>query len=403
MYRFLRQTIVLSAVITSGFAPPAALAGCGVREIRSIVQHAIEPLRRQYHVPGMAVAVVFGKETCFFNYGVASKQTRKPVSNETLFEIGSLSKTFAATLASYAQIKGRLSFADDVSQYLPSLRNSVFDHVNLLQIATQTSGLPLNVPDGIVDRVQLMGYLRAWRATDKPGTHRVYSTIGAGLLGLIAAKSLQLSYDAAIERKLFPAFDMTHSYLTVPGSALGDYAQGYTVADAPIRLKIGVLGLEAYAIRSCTADLARFIEANMGLIKVDDVWQRAAANTHYGYFESAGMTQSLIWEQYPYPTDLSALERGNDLIGLDVPTQRLVPPLPSRRDVLIDKTGSTNGFSTYVAYVPEKNIGVVMLANKYFPINDRVAAAYGILTALGDLLPARPGPARAHESRRRAP
>jgi beta-lactamase class C len=60
------------------------------------------------------------------------------------------------------------------------------------------------------------------------------------------------------------------------------------------------------------------------------------------------------------------------------------PPLQSKDDVLINKTGSTNRFAAYVAFVPERNMGVVLLANKSYPIDARVTAVYEILTRLDD-------------------
>jgi beta-lactamase class C len=56
--------------------------------------------------------------------------------------------------------------------------------------------------------------------------------------------------------------------------------------------------------------------------------------------------------------------------------------LPPQEDVLINKTGSTNGFGTYVAFLPGKKIGVVLLANKRYPNEARVTAAHEMLNRL---------------------
>jgi CubicO group peptidase (beta-lactamase class C family) len=354
-------------------------------EIKEIVDGAIGPLIQKNNIPGMAVAVTRNGQNYFYNYGVASKQTLQPVTAATLFEVGSISKTFTATLASYAQRDGRLALNDSASKHLPTLRGSSFDKVSLLNLGTHTAGgLPLQVPDEIGNETQLMDYFRHWQPPYPAGARRVYSNPSIGMLGMIAAGSLNESFEDAIEKKLFPALGMTHSYINVPAGQIGNYAQGYTRQDKPIRMQAGVLASEAYGVKSNTADLIRFVQANMQAFKLDEKWQRAIVDTHTGYFKAGELTQDLIWEQYAYPATLKRLLAGNaDAMAYRATAAtRLTPPLPPRNDVLINKTGSTNGFAGYVAFIPSKKIGIVILANKNYPIEARVRAAYRILTAL---------------------
>ena len=208
---------------------------------------------------------------------------------------------------------------------------------------------------------------------------------------MITAKSLGEDFTALLEGKLFPAFGLKNTYLDVPASRLDDYAQGYTTKDAPIRMAPGVLATETYGVRTTAGDLLRFVEANMGMLALDEKWRRATTGTHIGYYQIGGMTQDLIWEQYPYPVELKTLLDGNsDQVILEAnPAVRLDPPLPPQEEVLMNKTGSTNGFSTYVAFVPARKTGVVLVANKRYPIDARVTAAGEILARLTDRAPAR--------------
>jgi CubicO group peptidase (beta-lactamase class C family) len=351
------------------------------------VSKVIRPLMKQFGIPGMAVGIVVKGQSYVYDYGVASKETMKPVSDNTLFEIGSDTKTFTATLASWAQITGKLSLSDFATRYLPSLRGSNFDRVSLLNLGTHTSGgLPLQVPDGITNNAQLTAYFQNWKPAHAPGTYRTYSNPGIGMLGMIAAKTLNEDFVALMEQKLLPELGMKQTYLDVPKAQMENYAQGYTTKDTPIRMVPGILAPEAYGIRTTAGDMLRFIKANMGLLDLDRTLRRAISDTHTAYYRVGTMTQDLVWEQYHYPVGLPELLAGNSarVIFEANPAVRLDPSLRPRDDVLINKTGSTNGFSAYVAFVPEKKLGIVLLANKSYPIDARVTAAYKILTRLDD-------------------
>jgi len=363
--------------------PPTGM-GDGVAQV-------IRPLMERYGIPGMAVGIVVKGKDCVFDYGVQSTATGVPIGHDTLFEIGSISKIFTATLASYAHITGKLALSDRASQYLPSLQGSSFDKVSLLNLGTHTSGgLPLQVPEEIKNNDQLMAYFQSWKPTYTPGTFRTYSNPSIGMLGMIAAKSMHADFIELIERNLFPALGMRSTFLNVPSARTKHYAQGYTTHDVPVRMTPGVLWSEAYGIRTTSSDMLRFVKANMHMLNVDQKWQDAITATHTGYYRIGAMTQDLIWEQYHYPVELDQLLAGNStkLIFESNPATELDPPVRPRGDVLINKTGSTSGFAAYVAFVPGKRIGIVLLANKSYPIDARVTAAFEILAHVAGTQPA---------------
>ena len=382
------KSLLISTLVSSCFIASSTYGESNNKrkDISGVMDSVIRPLMQQYRIPGMAIAVIVDGESYFYNYGVESLETQRPITNKTLFEIGSASKTFTATLASYAQVNGDLALSDSASKYLPSLRGSSFDNVSLLNLGTHTSGgLPLQVPDAVHNDDQLMNYFRQWKPSYAAGTYRIYSNPSIGMLGMITARSMNEHFDDAIEKKLFPMLGMTHSYINVPLDQMKDYAQGYTKQGAPIRLSAGALSSEAYGIKSSTPDMIRFIAANMQMIKMDGKLQRAINDTHIGYFRAGEITQDLIWEQYPYPVELKQLLAGNSDAMAYQATKviELNPPLQPQANALINKTGSTNGFATYVAFVPGQKLGIVMLANKNYPIAQRVSATYQILTRLG--------------------
>jgi beta-lactamase class C len=389
--RSLKIAIVIAFLLTlwAAFAHPAKsyAADAPPDRVRHAVDDAVRPLMAKEHIPGMALGITVAGKTYVFNYGVASTETKKPVTDDTLFELGSISKTFTATLTSWAQVEGRLSLSDKVEKYLPSLRNTPFGSVTLLNLGAHTpGGLPLQVPDEVHNEEQLMQYFKAWRPSCAPGACRTYSNPSIGTLGLITAKAMGQDFTALMQQRLLPALGMNSTFIEVPAAKMPDYAEGYTHDNKPIRMTKGVLFAEAYGIKSTAADMIRWLEANMSELKLDAKLQRAISDTHTGYFKAGVMTQDLIWEQYPYPVELKTLLEGNSpaMIFDATPATAIKPPLPPQQDVWINKTGSTNGFGAYVAFIPEKQVGIVILANKSFPIEQRVTMASQIIQAIGD-------------------
>ena len=154
------------------------------------------------------------------------KQT--PVTDETIFEIGSISKTFTATLATHAEATGKLKLTDTAAKYLPELSGTDFGNLQLFHLGTHTvGGIPLQVPDEVQTREQLLEYLRTWKPAYKTGTMRTYANPSIGALGWITAKSLGQDFSTAMTQTIFQPLGLTSTYLSIPAQKMSSYAWGY--------------------------------------------------------------------------------------------------------------------------------------------------------------------------------
>jgi beta-lactamase class C len=352
---------------------------------RQVSDEVILPLMQQHGIPGMAVGIITPEGQWAFCYGAASTSEGKPVSEDTLFEIGSLSKTFTATLACYAEVKGKLSLSDPPGKFVPALQGTNLDRVTLRHLATHTSGgMPLQFPETVTNDEQMMTYLSQWTPAYSPGAYRTYANPSIGLLGLITARAFGVDFVPLMQGTLYPLLGLKSTYLEVPPGELGRYAQGYSKTNEPIRMSPGVFDAEAYGARSTVRDMLRWVAANLGQADLDGDVQKAIRATHTGYYRVGPMIQDLIWEQYSYPVDLADLLTGNsaEISYQPNPVVAITPPLAPQRKVWINKTGSTNGFGAYVAFVPETGSGIVLLANRNYPVAARVKAAHSILSRL---------------------
>ncbi|WP_182033974.1 class C beta-lactamase [Vibrio diabolicus] len=353
-------------------------------QLKSVVDECAKGLMNEYDIPGLAVAVTIDGKRYFYNYGFADESKGSLVTNDTIFELGSISKTFAATLTGYAQEKGKLNMDDKVKDYIPELEYSVLGNTKLVHVATYTAGgLPLQFPSEVTNDADMMQYYKTWKPEYEAGTKRKYSNPSIGLFGYIGALSMKSDYTEMMETVILPELGMTNTFVDVPKDQLNNYAFGYSTEGKPVRVNPGILDAQAYGIKSTSLDMLQYIEANMGQAQLNTDIENALERTHTKYFDTDTFTQAVGWEGYDYPVSLSQLLKGNssDVILNAKPVQASESGTLGR-DVWYNKTGSTGGFGAYVAYVPSEKIGIVILANKNYPNAERVEAAYNIISSV---------------------
>ena len=354
-------------------------------QISKTVDKTIAPLLKAQAIPGMAVAVIYQGQPYYFTYGKADIKHDRPVTQETLFELGSVSKTFAGVLGGDAISRGEISLSDPATKYWPELTGSQWKGITLLHLATYTAGgLPLQVPDEAKDSASLLSFYQHWQPQWAPGTRRLYANSSIGLFAALAVKPSGLSYEQALTERVFQPLKLTHTWVNVPPREEKNYAWGYRDGQ-PVRLTPGMLIAEAAGLKSSVVDIAAWLQANMAPQRIGNrTLSEAVSLAQSRYWRIGSMYQGLGWEMLNWPVKADTVINGSDnkVALAPLPAVAIEPPAPRVAASWVHKTGSTNGFGAYVAFIPEKQLGIVMLANKAYPNTERVKAGYAILNAL---------------------
>ncbi|WP_297122600.1 CMY2/MIR/ACT/EC family class C beta-lactamase [uncultured Enterobacter sp.] len=371
---------LLLSASCSAFAAPVSDSA-----LADVVEQTITPLMKSQAIPGMAVAVIYQGKPYYFTFGKADVAAGRAVTNQTLFEVGSISKTFTGVLGGDAIARHEISLSDPASKYWPALTGKQWQDIRLLDLATYTAGgLPLQLPDEVTDSASLLRFYQTWQPKWKPGTTRLYANSSIGLFGALAVKPSGMRYEQAMTTRVFKPLKLNHTWITVPKSEEANYAWGYRDGKA-VHVSPGMLDGEAYGVKTSVEDMARWVIANMSPDTVQDAsLKQGIAFAQSRYWRVGSMYQGLGWEMLNWPVEAKAVVGGSDnSVALAPLTATEVnPPAPPVKASWVHKTGSTGGFGGYVAFIPEKNLGIVMLANKSYPNPARVDAAYRILNAL---------------------
>lgn len=380
-----RRTVLTGGMAAIACAPSLTSAMVTGDDLAGCVDRIIAPLIAEFRIPGMVVGVTAAGNRQCFAYGVASRVSQHPVDALTRFEIGSVSKVFTCLLAALAAAQGRLRWRDPVSHHLPHLTGSALGNVTLEQLATYTGGgLPLQFPDAVSTWDAAREYYEVWRPTSVPGSLRLYSNPSIGLLGAATAAASGDDFSALMEQQVFTPLGLSHSFIQWPNDEEPNFAWGYDANDNPIRARVAPASAEAYGVKTSADDLLALLEALIDPMRITGrALQAAVRDTMQPRFLTAAFAQCLGWERYDLPAALPQLLKGNgpDMVLKPQPVTSLKgsPSLGELKDGFFNKTGSTNGFSAYTAVMPERSLGLVMLANRNFPNSERVKAAKAIL------------------------
>src|SRR5438067_7055456 len=336
----IRAAMITGTVIGVLFTAGPASAQLNVEQI---VRQKVQPiLPKNGEGGGVAVAVRMGGKTSFFNYGMASNAQSRPVTADSIFNLGSVGKLFATTLLAQAVKNGELSLDDPVAKYVTELqRGGDIRRVTLGQLASHSSGLP-NRPQqyetwhrGRYTWPDFVRFLNSWKAgpNHEPGQQYLYSDSAMVLLRVALERRFNTRFAALMHQRLTGPLGMTSTALPLPRDLLGRAVQGY----GPMGKPVGKPGEEGGTfdwpgsgqIYSSSRDMDTFLAANLGEVPGHGPIENAMAFTYQGVFTvSPRLTIGLAWQ---------IVSAGNFTI--------------------IDKNGGLNNTSTYIGFAPAEKTG----------------------------------------------
>ena len=331
-------------------------------------------------IPGVAVELYVDGDLHEYFYGYANKETKDPVTKKTIFELGSLSKIMTSLLFAQEIDWAKMALTDPLGKYIKEISPSI-DKIKLQDLATHTSGLPFNLPNEIIQQHELKTYLRDDHVSSPAGSIWRYSNFGMGLLGIALENSTERSFDDLYRRHILNPLQMVVGVIVQP--ALEKYyAQGYDDRGEKTAHVQTLLFPGSASLKASASDMQKFLSAAIGLQGTPPRVFYPMRLTQSVFLKiTEDKYQGLAWQIHPLENiginSLSTISYENNLGSMHV-NQIYEHPLYNG-NALIDKTGSTNGFHAYIAVIPSKKSGIVILANKNISNNEIVKTARAIL------------------------
>lgn len=351
-----------------------------------VVRQTINELMQKNNIPGVAVELyVDGKPHAYY-FGYANRDKKTPVTAKTIFELGSITKVMTSLLLAQAVDMAKVQFSDSITNSMNYLPNE-YEDITLLNLATHTSGLPTNFPENVKTQSQLIKYLDTFKPTYSADEQWIYSNVGIGMLGEALETVTHASFNQMYINQIMKPLKMEPIALTVPVKYKANYAQGYDKNGQPVpEMSLGVFP-SAYGIKASAGDMQKFLAASIGLPGTPESIFYPMRMTQSPFVRLTDKMQGLGWQIHTLASEnIADLLHAPDAMNLGPEKVEDIQEKPVfDGDALIDKTGMTNGFRAYIAVIPNKKTGIVILTNESIADGSIVDAGREILFKLADI------------------
>jgi serine-type D-Ala-D-Ala carboxypeptidase/endopeptidase len=355
--------IVLSVFV---FSSQVLFSQSGNSKLDDLVKNLGENFLTQKGGIGLSIGIYRNRESYFYNFGITQKGTTQKPSKNTIYEIGSITKTFVSFVLVNAVFEHKLSLDDDIRNYLkeeyPNLEYRGHP-IKIVHLANTTSLLPDWLPElpakaingdslskssKIHAKSVFLKALHSVKLDTIPGTRAKHSNTAAQLLGYILENIYNMPIDSLIERYVTKPNKMNNT-LFIHSNQIKNLASGYTPTDKKANYEfMSPYYPYAGSLVSTTDNLVKYLK--LFLDKTNKFSFLCLQKTI-----DIDASKGTIVETRP---DTIATP---DIYSIALNWFKYQPEISSSQ---IWTDGGTNGFNSYIVIYPYFNSGVVVLANK---------------------------------------
>ena len=349
-------------------APVLALMLSGAAAAATIPDRVVQAARDRIaagEYPALVIAVIDNGKVEIEGYGKLDNGAAP--DGDTVFEIGSVTKTFSATILADRVTRGPLTLDTAVATLLPdfTIPSRGGKTITLGDLATQHSGLP-RLPDNMhpadpknpyadYDATKLKAFLAGYTLPRDPGASYEYSNLGFGLLGTALAANARADYRTLLRQTILAPLGMNDTDTVTTPALAARMAPGHDMAGHPQPNWDLTALAGAGAIRSTANDMLKYLRANMG--------------------EPSPLAAAMTLAHAPRSDGPPA-----NRIGLAWMTLSTAGAGP-----IVWHNGMTGGYASAVAFTADGKRGVVVLTNAAVEVDD---LAFATLDPAAPLAPA---------------
>ncbi len=308
------------------------------------IQSSLQEYMEKSGAVGAAVGLINNGSLQFLFHGNVSAQKDAPITEDTIFEIGSITKVFTTLILMDMVYEKKVYLDQPIDIFLPGIKIPEKDgkKITFRHLATHTSGLP-TIPDNLRPKnpmnpfadystEDLYTFLKNYSLPRVPSEQFEYSNVGMGLLGHLLCKRANKSYDELVMSRVCKRLEMKNTAVNLTDDMKTSFAQGHRLKEPMESWDIPTL-TGAGALHSDIKDMVLFLCANMGL------YQSSIVN--------------LLKDCHkPQHTLTPSQEVG---LGWMITSENGAPT--------ISHNGGTYGFKSYLGFKPDLQRGVVILSN----------------------------------------